>query len=207
MNKIGVFSIFLVLLLCSLSLEGTSRASQETYSNEDLDPYRKKAKSGDLDSIYILVEKLTDGAPRYNSEAEHWLRVAAKKDNNSVKMLAEMLLMRKDRQGFEEALDLLRPMAHAKDPLINKRIGNAYMNRNMKQESVGWLQSAAIAGDYDSAVLLSNMYFEEDNESYRKLSLFWACHAISIRNDDSFMTGKMRDRKNFIENETGGKCP
>lgn len=206
MNKICSLSILLVLAFSPLYSQGQSREIQGNSMNSELDSYRKRAKAGDVDAIYLLVEKLTDGAPKYNAEAESWLRVAAKKDKKSVNMLAEMLLMKKDRRGFDEALDLLRPMAQTKDPFISKRIGAAYLSRDMKQESVGWLQSAAIAGDYDSAVRLSNMYFENDGTTYRKLSLFWTCHAIFLRNDNSFMTNKMRDREKILENETAGKC-
>lgn len=179
-------------LLCGEEIAACERAASS--KNQTIDEYREKAKQGDLDSIYILVEELTDGAPQYNEEAEFWLRSAAKRDPRAVLHLAEMLLLKKDDQAFEEAILLLRSQVKNEGAAAYKRIGDAYFQRKLFEESVGWFQAAALMGNYDAAVSLSNVYFDSPLADAKSLSVYWACRAISSRDDQSYMTDQMRKR-------------
>lgn len=163
----------------------------EALAEDQLSTLREQAEHGDKDSVYLLVEDLTDGAPRYHPEAEKWLRFALRNgDQRALRPLAEMLLLRGDDPALFEAIKLLRPLA-SDDRAIKARIGRALLEQGYKEEAIGWLQAAALSGDFDSSVEVADLYRAHGSA---ELSTFWNCRALSIRNDSSWIVSELKKK-------------
>ncbi len=187
--------LILFALLVSACAVGTAVSQTDPRHVASVESLRERARNDDIDAIYLLVEMVTEFSPRYEKEAEFWLRRAALLgDKQAPRMLAEMLLLRSDDNGFEEAIAILKQDYKPGDLYLAKRIGEAYADKGWAEEAIGWLQVAATGGNFESVVDLSNMYANVERIKSAELSSFWACKAISMRDDDSFIIGKMRDR-------------
>lgn len=188
-----------VLILCALlassCLHGAEVSKVDPQHVAMIESLREKARKDDVDAMLLLVEMVTDMAPRYEEEAEFWLRRAAVLGNKEApRMLAEMLLLRNDEGGFEEAIVIFKSIYEPGDFQLARRIARAYKNNDRIEESVGWFQIAAVGGDFSSAVDLSDIYADVDRIQSEEISSFWACKAISLRDDGSFIIEKLRDR-------------
>lgn len=176
-------------LLFTLLLIGA--APMNALAEDKLSALQKQAERGDKDAVYLLVEDLTDGVPRYHPEAEKWLRFALKNgDQRALRPLAEMLLLRGDDPALFEAIKLLRPLA-SDDRTIEARIGRALLEQGYKEEAIGWLQAAALSGDFDSSIEVADLYRAHGSV---ELSTFWNCRALSIRNDSSWIVSELKKK-------------
>ena len=201
MKKFIFFALWLFVTFSCFS--GGAQPQVDPVHIAKIESLRERAKNGDVSAMHLLVEMVTEMAPRYEKEAEYWLRRAVELgDKDAPRMLAEMLLLRNDETGFQEAIALLKKNKPG-DVGLAGRIGNAYADRAHAEESIGWLQTAASQGDFDSAVELSDMYAEVARLKSVELSTFWACKAITLRSDHSFMANKLRERVKV----SGMVCP
>jgi TPR repeat protein len=185
----------LTALLVSACAFGSAAPPTDSQHAAEIESLRERARSNDIDAMYLLVEMVTEMAPRYEEEAEFWLRRAALLgDEDAPRMLAEMLLLRNDENGFDEAIKLMRSIYKPRDAQLAQRIGSAYADKGYTEESIGWLQLSASEGDLEAAIHLSDIYHETERVRSSDLSVYWACRAISIRNDNSFIIRKLRER-------------
>lgn len=197
-----MFLIVSSILAASCAI-GSETAQTKLESHKEIDIVRERARREDIEAMYLLVEMLTEMAPKYDKEAESWLRRAyALGDERAPRMLAEMLFLRGDDSGFYEAINLLKGAYKPGDFHLAGRIGSAYRDKGHHEESIGWLQASASDGNCDSAVDLSNLYFEVERIRSSELSAYWACKAISLRNDRSFIVEELRKRVSYL----GRKC-
>lgn len=163
----------------------------EASAEDKLSALREQAERGDRDAVYLLVEDLTAGAPRYHPEAEKWLRFALENgDQRALRPLAEMLILRGDDPALFEAIKLLRPSA-SEGSATKARIGRALLEKGYKEEAIGWLQAAALSGDFDSSVKVADLYRVKGGA---ELSVFWSCHALGIRNDSGWIVSELKKK-------------
>ena len=174
---------------------GANHAQMDPSYLAKVESLRERAQNGDVHAMHLLVEIVTEMAPRYEKEAEYWLRRAVEMgDKDAPRMLAEMLLLRNDSSGFEEAIAILKEIYEPGDYSLAGRIGSAYLDRGYIEESIGWLQLSASRGDFHSAVQLSDIYSEIEKIKSAELAAFCACKAVVMRDDHSFIVNKLRDR-------------
>lgn len=197
-----IFLIASSMLAASCAI-GSETAQTKLKYHKEIEIARERAHRDDIEGMYLLVEMLTEMAPKHDKEAESWLRRAyTLGDKRAPRMLAEMLFLRGDDSGFYEAINLLKGAYKPGDFRLAGRIGSAYQDKGHHEESIGWLQASASEGDFDSAVELSNLYFEIERIRSSELSAYWACKAISLRNDRSFIIEELRKRVSSL----GRKC-